>query len=87
MGLVSWTWLADSSKNCTRRGYKQILPESQSGFKKGCGSVDTIFVRQLVEKTGKYNELLFVDLKKAYDSMPREALWIMLVMCVVPPLT
>ena len=41
--------------------------------------MDMIFaVRQLVEKAREYNEtlyLLLVDLRKAYDSVPREALW------------
>ena len=39
-----------------------LLPDSQCGFRKGCGCVDMIFVaRQLMEK-------MFVDMKKAYDS-------------------
>ena len=58
---------------------EKILPESQSGFKKGCGCVDMIFVaRQLVEKAREHGEslyVLFVDLRKAYDSVPRQALW------------
>ena len=43
--------------------------------------------RQLVEKAREHNEtlyLLFVDLRKAYDSVPREALWRVLVKCGVP---
>ena len=38
-----------------------------------------------------YNEVCFgdqlavIDLKKAYDSVPRDALWTVLVNCVVPP--
>jgi len=28
---------------------------------------------------------LFVDLKKAYDSVPRDALWIILEKCGMPP--
>ena len=58
---------------------ENILPESQSGFRKGCGCEDMIFVaRQLVEKArehGKSLYVLFVDLRKAYDSVPRQALW------------
>ena len=57
----------------------RVLPESQSGFRKARGCVDMIFVtRQLVEKAQEHNNtlyMLFVDLKKAYDSVPREALW------------
>ena len=58
---------------------EKILPESQSGFRKGRGCADMIFVaRQLVEKVrehGKSLYMLFVDLRNAYDSVPRQALW------------
>ena len=68
---------------------ESVLPESQSGFRKGRGCVDMIFIaRQLVEKTREHNDtlyMLFVDLKKAYDSVPRQALWKVLEKCGVPP--
>ena len=55
------------------------LTESQCGFRKGRGCVDMIFcARQLIEKTLEHEEtvyIVFVDLKKAYDSVPREAMW------------
>ena len=58
---------------------EKILPESQSGFRKGRGCADMIFVaRQLVEKAREHGEslyVLFVGLRKAYDSVPRQALW------------
>ena len=58
------------------------LPESQCGFRRGRGCTDMIFmVRQLAEKTIEHQTkqyLIFVDLHKAYDSVPREALWIAL---------
>ena len=58
---------------------ESILPESQCGFRKGRGCVDMIFAaRQLTEKSREHNSplfILFVDLKKAYDSVPRRALW------------
>ena len=66
-----------------------ILPESQCGFRKGRGCVDMIFVlRQLVEKTCEHDDtlfILFVDLKKVYDSIPRSALWRVLEKVGVPP--
>ena len=58
---------------------EKILPESQSEFRKGIGCADMIFVaRQLVEKAREHDEsfyVLFVDLRKAYDSVPSQALW------------
>lgn len=65
-----------------QRVAEEILPESQCGFRKGRGTNDMIFaVRQMVEKLREHNLqgfLLFVDLTKAYDSVPREALWTLL---------
>ena len=48
-----------------------------------------VFVaRQMVEKCREQNDsifVLFVDLQKAYDSMPRMALWTVLERYGVPP--
>ena len=58
---------------------EETVSDSQCGFRAGRGCVDMIFcVRQLVEKAIEHNTkvfLLFVDLRKAYDSVPRAALW------------
>ena len=58
---------------------EEVVSDTQCGFRTGRGCVDMIFcVRQLVEKTIEHNSkifLLFVDLHKAYDSVPRQALW------------
>ena len=52
------------------------LPESQCGFRRGRGFTDMVFtIRQLTEEATAKQYLIFVDLKKAYDSVPREALW------------
>ena len=68
---------------------EKSLPESQCGFQKGRGCTDMIFTaRQLVEKCIEHNDslfILFVDLKKAYDTVPRSALWCVLEKCGVPP--
>ena len=62
---------------------------SQSGFRKGRGCIGMTFVaRQLVEKVWEHNDtlyMLFVDLRKAYDSVLREALWRVMEKCGVPP--
>ena len=54
---------------------ESILPDSQSGFRKGHGCLDMIFVaRQLMEKAREHEDslfVMFVDLKKAYDSVSR----------------
>ena len=68
---------------------EELLPDSQCGFRKGRGCTDMIFVaRQLVEKCREHDDalfVLFVDLRKAYDSVPRPALWCVLEKNGVPP--
>ena len=63
------------------------LPESQCGFRKGRGCTDIIFpIRQLTEKAIEHQAkqlFIFVDLKKAYDSV-REALLLALRKLGVP---
>ena len=55
------------------------LPKSQCGFRRRRGCTDMTFtVRQLVEKSIEHTTklyIIFVDLRKAYDSVQREALW------------
>ena len=64
------------------------LPESQCGFREGRSCTDMIFtIRQLVEKSWEHTAksfFTFVDLKKAYDSVPREAMWLALKKLGVP---
>ena len=68
---------------------EDTLPESQCGFRKGRGCTDMMFVaRQLVEKSiehGSELHIVFVDLQKAYDSIPCAALWTVLDRLGVPP--
>ena len=57
----------------------QMLRENQCGFRKGRGCADQLFsLRMLMEQAREFHKplfLCFVDLKKAYDSVNRDALW------------
>ena len=61
---------------------EDILPESQSGFRPSRGTADMIFcARQLQEKCVEQNKPLyiaFIDLAKAFDSVNRDLLWLVL---------
>ena len=65
------------------------IPESQSGFRGGRGTVDMIFTaRQIQEKCIEQQIPLyqvFVDLTKAFDTVNRDALWIVLGKVGCPP--
>ena len=71
-----------------QRVAERVLPDTQCGFRSGRGCTDMVFcARQLTEKAIEHNTklfLLFIDLKKAYDSVPREALWCVLKKYGVP---
>ena len=66
-------------KHILEQEFAQIETEEQEGFKAGRSTVDRIFcLRQLIQKKmAVYHplHLLFVDLEKAYDSVPLENLW------------
>ena len=55
------------------------ISEDQSGFVPGRSCVDNLFIlQQLLEKKISVNDeiyLAFIDLKKAYDSIPQTKLW------------
>ena len=68
---------------------EDVLSDSQCGFRTGRGCLDMIFVaRQLIEKVREHRSdlfVLYVDLKKAYDSVPQPALWRVPEKLGVPP--
>ena len=61
---------------------KHLLQENQCGFRSGRGCLDHLFtLRMLMEKSREFCQplyLCFVDLRKAYDSVNRSALWCVL---------
>ena len=66
-----------------------VLPKSQCGFRRGCSTIDMIFVaRQLQEKCHDQHQdlyLAFVDLTKAFDAVNRDFLWNILHKFGCPP--
>ncbi|CAI6370121.1 unnamed protein product [Macrosiphum euphorbiae] len=57
---------------------EQIIGDYQGGFRPGRSTVDQIFIlRQLFQKTWEFDKemhVLFIDFKKAYDSIHRKSL-------------
>ena len=66
-----------------------VLAESQFGFRRGCSTIDMIFVAQ--QQQEKYCEqhqdlyMAFVDLTKAFDTVNRDLLWNILLKFGCPP--
>jgi len=58
---------------------KEIIGDHQCGFRRNRLTIDHIFyIRQILEKKWEYNEevhQLFIEFKKAYDSVRREVLY------------
>ena len=63
--------------------------ETQCGFRPGRGTVDASFtLKQLLRKRrehGLESWVLLLDLVKAFDRVPRELLWLVLLRFGVPP--
>ena len=55
------------------------LGEEQYGFRKNRSTIDLIFaLRIIIEKSWEFNKaayITFIDLQKAFDSVPREKVW------------
>ena len=67
---------------------EEITGENQRGFRRNRSSTDHIFfIRYILEKKWEYSETvrqLFVDFKKAYDSVRKEVLYIILIEFGIP---
>ena len=65
------------------------LPETQCGFRANRATTDMIFVlRQLQEKCREQNKglyITFVDLTKAFDTVSRKGLWLIIERLGCPP--
>ena len=67
---------------------EEVVADSECGFRCNRGCVDMIFcVCQLIEKTIEHGTkafILYIDLKKVYDLVPRAAMWLVLAKYGVP---
>lgn len=74
--------LARIITNRLQAAFGPLLPESQAGFRPMRGTTDMMFVlRQLQEKAQEQHtqmHAVFIDLKKAFDTVNRDALWLIL---------
>ena len=65
-----------------------LLLEEQNGFRKGRSCIDFIFsASQIIEKHREFNirkYIAFIDFKKAFDSVDRDKLWIIMLNKGIP---
>ncbi|XP_015121550.1 uncharacterized protein LOC107044261 [Diachasma alloeum] len=60
---------------------KRVIPEEQAGFRQSRGAVDNLFSLQAIiqnrlRQTGGKVYSLFVDFRRAFDSVPQHQLWL-----------
>ena len=68
---------------------EQLDHETQCGFRQGRGCMDAVFTVKLAMKKRREHQtetwILFLDLVKAFDRVPRELLWLVLLKYGIPP--
>jgi hypothetical protein len=60
----------------------EIIGDHQCGFRRNRSTDQIFYIRQILEEKREYNgtvHQLFIDFKKAYDSVKREALYNILI--------
>ena len=83
-------FLARILLNCLMKHLEEgLLPESQCGFRKQCGTINMVFAaRQLQEKCQEQNVDLYstyVDITKAFDTLSWKGLWRIMAKYGCPP--
>ena len=67
---------------------EEIIGDHQRAFRRNMSTTDHIFcIRQILQKKREYNQAvhqLFIDLKKAYDSVRRKVLYNILIEFRIP---
>ena len=68
--------------NRIQEGVDSSLRKEQAGFRRGRGTIDQIFIlRNILEQVNEWNATVyihFVDFEKAFDSIHRDSLWIIM---------
>lgn len=73
-----WTQLL-LSRLTKEVSHRNIIPDTQAGFRKGRSTMDNIYIMNTLIKSrlaaNKRLYAMFIDLKAAFDKIPREKMW------------
>lgn len=71
-----------------RNGVDERLRKEQAGYRKGRATTDQIFIlRNIIKQVNEWQATLylnFVDFEKAFDSIHRESLWVIMAKYGIP---
>ena len=74
--------------NRIQEGVDSSLRKEQAGFRRGRGTVNQIFIlRNILEQVNEWNATIyihFIDFEKAFDSIHRDSLWIIMKQFGIP---